>query len=63
MKGLDDTADTAGQWPIFSAIIVVEGVAGGLDKGGEGRLKNCGFRESHQLGKCLEIGDLGCRNF
>ena len=42
--------DTPGQWQIFSAIIIVEGVAGGLDKEGEGWLKNCGFRESHKLG-------------
>ena len=49
------------QWAI--AIIIVEGVAGGLDKEDEGRLKICGFHKSHQLGKCLEIGELGCRIF
>ena len=37
---LDVGVDTAGQWQIFSAIIIVEGVAGELDKEGEGQLKN-----------------------
>ena len=42
--------ETAGPWQIFSAIIVVEGVTGGLDEEGEGRFKNCGFSKSHKLG-------------
>ena len=55
--------DIAERWRIFSAIIIVEGFVEGLDEEGEGRLKNCSSLKSHQLGWCLEIGELGCRNF
>ena len=60
---LDVGTDTAGRWQIFSAIIVAEGVVGGLDEESKVRLKSCGFRESHQLGSCLGIREFGCRNF
>ena len=63
MRGRNDVADTAGRWQISSVIIVVEGVAGELYEEGEGRLKNCGFRKSHHLRSCVEVGELGWRNF